>query len=396
MINHLFCANQELHDDTLNKVMHQQQHTPYGEGALGRVDEMLLKLASHQQTDSPKVDKVWVSIFAGDHGIANEEVSDFESAQSQQWVEDLCQNKALSNALINETKAQYEVVDVGLNETLPAMQSFVDAKVANGTQNFVETAAMTQAQLVQAMEVGISAAERAKKSGADLFIGGELGVANTSSALAMIAVLSDRSALDLLAIGRSRVMRSEQHKAKLIDKAIIGHQQHLNTPLKILQHLGGFETAALCGAYIRCAQLGLTIVVDGLMATVAAWIADLVSRNNQLLDCQSVDDMMPLGQYSVPETLFCICGDCPRLVEWCFFSHQSAENYHAWVLEILAVDPILQFDMRIGQASGALMVVPLLQQACYIHAHLLKMQPLEVLENETLNQGETKDCPFSY
>lgn len=113
-------------------------------------------------------------------------------------------------------------------------------------------------------------------------------------------------------------MRQERERAEFIQQAINLHQAELTSPLRVLQYLGGFETAALCGAYIRAAQLGITIVVDGLMATTAAWIADLVSRNDQLLHCKTVEMMMDLGRFSIPETLFCICGNCPRLLEWCF------------------------------------------------------------------------------
>jgi len=395
MIEQMFCANQELHDETIVKVMQQQHLTGLAEGALGRLDEMVLKLASHQQNDNPKIDKIWVSLFAADHGVAVEDVSEFEQNQTGKWAEDLCQGKALSNVLINDANATFEVVDVGLQEPLPETPNLIQANIAAGTQNFVGAPAMSQAQLIQALEVGMSAAERAKQSGADLFVSGELGVANTTSALAMTAVLSGKPVMELLEIGRKRVMRSEQHKAELIDKAIELHKESLKSPLKILQHLGGYEVAALCGAYIRCAQLGLTVVVDGLMGTVAAWIADLVSRNDQLLHCKSTEDLMDLGQYSVPETLFCICGNCPRLVEWCFFAHQSAENFHALVLEILAVDPILQFDMKLGQGSGALLVIPLLKQACAAHKHLAKQIPAEMLVIEEMG-GADDDCPFTY
>jgi nicotinate-nucleotide--dimethylbenzimidazole phosphoribosyltransferase len=395
MIEQIFTANQELHDETIAKVMQQQHLTGLAEGALGRLDEMVLKLASHQQNDCPGIKHIWVSLFAADHGVAMEDVSEFEQNQTGKWVEDLCQGKAVTNALLNDDHASFEIVDVGLKEPISECPNLVQARIAAGTKNFVNAPAMTQAQLIQALEVGMAAAERAKKSGADLFVSGELGVANTTSALAMTAVLSGKPVMALLEIGRKRVMRSEQHKAELIDKAIELHQESLKSPLKILQHLGGFEAAALCGAYIRCAQLGLTVVVDGLMATVAAWIADLVSRNDQLLHCKSTDDLMDLGQYSVPETLFCICGNCPRLVEWCFFAHQSAENFHALVLEILAVDPILQFDMKLGQGSGALLVVPLLKQACAVHSHLAKQIPPEMLVTEEAN-GVEDDCPFTY
>lgn len=391
MIETLFQANQELHDDTIAKVLEQQYRFGNAEGALGRLDEMVMKLASHQQTATPKIAHPWVTIFAADHGVCAEEISDFEQEKTAEWVNQLCQGTAVSSALITEQNIPLEVIDVGVKVQLDESESLINAKVAESSANFTQQAAMTEAQLIQALEVGIAAAERARAAGADLFISGEVGVGNTSSALAMAAVLSGKPVMELLEIGRERVMRSDRYRSEVIEKAISLHQENLTSPLKILQHLGGFETAALCGAYIRCAQLGLTVVVDGVMATVAAWIADMVSRNDQLLHCKSVEQMLDLGQYSVPETLFCICGTCPRLVEWCFFAHQSAENFHALVLEILAVDPILQFDMKHGQASGALLTLPLLQQACQIHEHMVKQLPdLE----PTQIAAAVDDCPF--
>jgi nicotinate-nucleotide--dimethylbenzimidazole phosphoribosyltransferase len=367
MIEKLFTANQSLSEKAMESFYAEPSPLTMTEGALGRIEEMAVRLAGHQGNAHPAITKPWVTIFAADHGIAKEEVSDYPPAMTVKWVEQFCQGKAATSVLANFSNIQTELVDVGVDGDLPEYSQCQQEKVARGTASFNQQAAMTQEQLIQALEIGIKAAERAKESGADLFIGGDIGVANTSSAIAMIAVLSGKEPLELVSMGRNRVMRSHREKAALLEQAITLHREQLSSPLRILQHLGGFEIAALCGAYMRCAQLGLTIVVDGLMATVAAWIADLVSRNDQLVECESVDMLMDLGRFSVPETLFCICGTCPRLLEWCFFSHQSAEAVHKLVLEILAVDPMLQFDMKWGQASAAVMVIPLLQQACLLH-----------------------------
>lgn len=105
---------------------------------------------------------------------------------------------------------------------------------------------------------------------------------------------------------------------------------------------------------------------------VAAWIADLVSRNDQLLGCDSVESLMNAGKYSVPEQMFCICGNCPRLIEWCFFSNQAAVGSHQFVLDILAVEPLLKFEMDFDQATGSALVIPLLRQACSIFSNLEK------------------------
>lgn len=368
MIERLFCANQSLSDEAMGAIYEKQSPLTTTEGALGRVEEMVVRLAGQQNTATPTINKPWVSIFAADHGIVEEDVSDYPQAMTVQWAEMLCKGEAASNALANFSQANLEVIDVGIVGELSDSENLTKAKVAEGTVNFTKQAAMTEAQLIQAIESGMAAAERAKDADSDLFIGGDIGVGNTTSAIAMIAVLSGKEPLELVSMGRNRVMSSQREQAKLIDQTIALHKEALTSPLRILQHLGGFETAALCGAYIRSAQLGMTIVVDGLMASVAAWIADLISRNDQLVDCDSTEIMMELGRYSVPETMFCICGTCPRLLEWCFFAHQSAEAVHQLVLEILAVDPMLPFDMKLGQASGATLVIPLLQQACAIHS----------------------------
>ena len=117
------------------------------------------------------------------------------------------------------------------------------------------------------------------------------------------------------------------------------------------------------------------------MATVAAWIADLVSRNGQLAECKSVEEFMTLGKYSVPESMFCICGDCPRLLEWCFFAHQVDEQSHQVVLETLAVEALLKFDIKVGQGVGAVLAVPLIQQACLAYQALPK-NPALMAEQE--------------
>lgn len=386
MIERLFCANQELNDEAIAKAIEKQYKFDIPGDSMGRLTEIVVKLASHQESAVPQISKPWASIFAADHGVAVEGVSDSPQEKTRQWVENICKGESLVNALVKTDSVQLETIDVGMVSELSHENLSIN-RVASGTQNFTKQPAMTQQQMFEAIMVGVEAAERAKEAGSDLFIGGELGVANTTSAIAMVSVLSGKDALELVSIGRERVMRSQKAQAELIQSAIDLHKEQLTSPLRVLQYLGGFETAALCGAYIRSAQLGMSVVVDGFMATVAAWVADLVSRNDQLLHCKSEEMFMDLGQYSVPETMFCICGTCPRLVEWCFFSHLSAVNVHKLVLEILAVDPLIQFDMRVGQASGAVLVIPMLNQACEAHKHLSQyVEEIEPLEEE-------QDCP---
>lgn len=366
MIESIFCENKMVSDEILQQTMQRITEGLQSEGGLGRLEEIMVKLAAHQDTTEPSIKKAKIAIFAADHGISENEVSEYPNEQLTFWIDSLKNKRLPVSSMAAFSNSKVELIDVGLRDTFESGDCLTVQKISTGTEDFCKAPAMAAEQLFEAMSIGITTAEAAKQEGMDLFIGGDIGLANTVSAIAMISVLSGTDAEELLMLGRARLMRSEQAKLDLIRQAIALHKDELTSPLKVLQHLGGFETAALVGAYIRCAQLGITIVVDGLMATVAAWIADLVSRNDQLLHCKSNEMLMDLGKYSVPETMFCICGNCPRLVEWCFFAHQSTVASHKLVLEILAVDPLLQFDMKQGQATGGVLVIPILQQACSV------------------------------
>jgi len=327
MIEQLFTQLHSLDESAIAQVLEQQYQSGLPEDSLGRLSDIIIKLASHQKSTSPQITKPWITLFTDHKGVANEVPS-------------------IVNALAKTQNIPIDVVDVGTQQ-----------------------APMTESQLFAAISQGMQAADKAKAAGADLFITGETGT-NTTSAIAMVSVLSGKPAEELMCLGRERLMRRQQAEAELIQSTIEQHQEHLTSPLRILQYLGDLETAALFGAYIRATQLGMTIVVDSFMGTVALWIADMVSRNDQLVECDSVEALMELGKYSVPETMFCICGTCTRLVEWSFFAQLSDNPIHGWVLDALAVEPLLSLNMNIGQATGSTLTLPLIQQACEIQNYL--------------------------
>ncbi|BBP46116.1 nicotinate-nucleotide--dimethylbenzimidazole phosphoribosyltransferase [Thiosulfatimonas sediminis] len=348
------------------------------QGALGLLEEIAVRLAGMQGTANPQIKQPWVSVFAADHGIAATGVSAFPQVVTQEMVKNFCRGGAAINVLACFAHANFEVVDVGVIQDVAPLAHLVSARVAAGTQNFLEQPAMSQAQLLQALQVGADAVNRAKQSGADLFICGEMGIGNTTAASAITAVLSGQSVSALVGEGTGIGFRQKKQKVQSIEQAIELHQAHLTSPLRVLQYLGGFEIAAMTGAYLRGAQLGMPMVVDGVIASVAVWVADFIARNDQLAGCTSVEQMMELGKYSLPETLFCTCGSLPRITEWCFFAHQSVEPAHAVILEALGVTPMLNFEMRLGEASGAALVIPLLQQACALHNQMATFEQAEV------------------
>lgn len=302
-------------------------------GSLGLLESLAVRLAAMQGRDEPRLDNIHVSIFAADHGIAAEGVSAFPQAVTAEMVKNFARGGAAVNVLARHAKAHFEVVDVGLLQAVN-ISGVIAHRVAAGTENFKLKPAMTLAQLEEAMAAGESAINRALANAADIFIGGEMGIANTTSASALAAALLATPASDITGAGTGLNAEQIAHKARIIDQALQLHQPALTKPLTILQHLGGFEIAALTGAYIAAARQGLPVLVDGFISTVAA-----LSAANITPGCQ----------------------------DWFFYGHRSEEKGHKIVLQALAAEPILNLGMRLGEASGAVLALPILQMACRLH-----------------------------
>jgi nicotinate-nucleotide--dimethylbenzimidazole phosphoribosyltransferase len=193
---------------------------------------------------------------------------------------------------------------------------------------------MPRAQLERALWCGAEVAERAKVSRIDLFIGGEMGIANTTSASAIACALLGLPSSTLAGPGTGLDDTGVRHKALVINEALARHRLAHDDVLNVLCCVGGFEIAALVGAYLRCAQLGVPVLVDGYISTVAALCAQRLNN------------------------------DAPA---WFFYGHNSAEPGHRPVMEALGARPLLHLGMRLGEGSGAAVAVPLLRMACALH-----------------------------
>ena len=302
-------------------------------GSLGTLETIAARLAAMQGRDQPTIDNIHISIFAADHGIAAEGVSAFPQAVTAEMVKNFAAGGAAVNVLAKHLNARFEVVDVGLLQSLD-LPHVISHRAGYGTENFKIKPAMNSTQLDIALSAGQSAVNRALAGQAELFIGGEMGIANTTSASAMAAALLSIAPDELTGAGTGLNNQQIALKATVIAQALQLHQAHLASPLAILQYLGGFEIAALTAAYISAAQHGLPVLVDGFISSVAALLALKINP-----DCRT----------------------------WFFYGHHSEEKGHKIVLEALAAEPILNLHMRLGEASGALMAVPILQMACRLH-----------------------------
>lgn len=331
-------------DDFRQRALQKQAQLTKPPGSLGMLEEIAVRLAAMQHSERPEIGRVWVSVFAADHGIAAENVSAFPQAVSVEMVKNFVAGGAAVNVLSRHVNADFEVVDTGLLQTLESSRVIVD-KSAQGTANFLHEAAMDRAQLNHALNAGKNAVNRALAKKAQLFIGGEMGIANTTSATAMTCALLQQKPGILTGAGTGLDDKAISRKASIIRQALDKHRQELKTPLDILQRLGGFEIAALAGAYITAAQTRLPVLVDGFIATVAALLAITIN---------------------------------PPLREWLFFAHQSEEKGHQAILQALDARPLLNLSMRLGEASGAVAAVPLLQMACKLHNEMATFEQAQI------------------
>jgi nicotinate-nucleotide--dimethylbenzimidazole phosphoribosyltransferase len=196
---------------------------------------------------------------------------------------------------------------------------------------------MSEDQLARAMRAGRDAVRLARSANSDLFIGGEMGIANTTAASALACAILQADPLLLAGPGTGLDSKGVRHKAQVIAAALARHDSHINQPIEALRYLGGFEIAALVGAYISCAQEGLPVLVDGFITSVAALAASQLHSG---------------------------------VAPWLLFSHLSSEPGHRAVLDALRARPLLDLGMRLGEGSGAAAAVPLLRLACALHKEM--------------------------
>lgn len=316
-------------------------------GSLGILEETAVRLAALQQTSTPTLERLWVSVFAADHGVVESGVSAFPQSVTTAMVHNFIQGGAAVNVLSKRLCAHFEVVDAGLVEKLEVGGLIID-RAGAGTANFVKQPAMNDGQLAIALNAGKHAVERALAKQSQLFIGGEMGIGNTTSASALASVLLQLPASCLTGAGTGLDKQGVEYKSKVIEQAITLHKAKLMTPVAILQYLGGFEIAALLGAYLYAAQNALPVLIDGFISSVAALLAVKINPA-----CQS----------------------------WFLYSHKSQEQGHQRVLDALNARPMLDLHMRLGEASGALVAVPLLQAACDLHNQMATFEQAQIMNN---------------
>lgn len=303
-------------------------------GALGRLGPALVHLAGLQGRTHPQAERIAIAVFAGDHGVARQGVSAYPQRVTAQMLEGLANGGAAIAVLARTLGASLEVIDVGtlLNDT--AVPGVRRVRIRDASRDLSEMDAMTAAECRKAEAAGAAALARAR--GCDLFIAGEIGIGNTTSGAALAAALLRRPAADLVGRGTGIDDAALARKTAVIEQALM-RCGGLDAPADLLRALGGYEIAALVGAYAAAPDQRVPCLVDGFVCSVAALLAVLQN---------------------------------PAVRPWLLFAHRSAEQGHARVLAALDAEPLLDLGMRLGEGTGAAMAVATLRLACALHAQM--------------------------
>jgi nicotinate-nucleotide--dimethylbenzimidazole phosphoribosyltransferase len=306
-------------------------------GALGALEDAVIALAAMQGREKPQAEVVWITVFAGDHGVTAEGVSAFPQAVTAEMVRNFARGGAAISVLAKKLGARLEVVNMGTVADTGDAPGILEIGIGRGTANMTRDPAMTEDQCLHALNAGRESVDRALASNADIFIGGEMGIGNTTAAAAISCALLGEEPEALAGPGAGLDGAGVSRKVDAVRRALALHGDYLHDPFEILRRVGGFEIAALTGAYLACARLGLPVIVDGFITASAALIAERIN---------------------------------PGTAQWFLYGHASAEPGHRKTLDALNARPLLDLGMRLGEGSGAATALPLIRLACALHSDM--------------------------
>lgn len=302
------------------------------QGSLGLLESVAFKISLLQQTLTPSLNHPSVIIFAADHGIANEGVSLYPQVVTEQMVLSFLSEGAAINCFSNQHDITLKIVNAGVKANFDNVQHehFINQPIAAGTHNFTQQAAMSKEQCLAAIEKGAEVVKQQHSQGCNVIGFGEMGIANTTSAAAIMSGVLNLTGEQCAGKGTGIDQATVSLKAKVINEAIQKLQLVEADALTVLQSVGGFEIAMMVGGMLQAAELSMLVLVDGFIASSAALVAS--KMNDHFL------------QY----TQFCI---------------QSEEQAHKMLLASMEAKPLLHLGMRLGEGSGVAVAYPLLVSA---------------------------------
>jgi len=315
------------------------------QGSLGRLEDLIMWYGLVCQRSLFPDPSGVVAVFAGDHGIAAIGVSAFPQVVTLEMVKNFSNGGAAVNVLARQAGLELMVLDMGVNADLSSLPLVQNAKVAYGTRNFLKERAIAPSEMVQAMKTGFDLSLRLKSQGKGFLVLGEMGIGNTTSASALISSLLDLPAV--LVTGRGTGLDDQGYRKKLsvIEQALKFHSPTISFPLEWGMAVGGYEIAAMTGAILGAATVGLPVILDGLITSAAALLAWRI---------------------------------CPRAKHCLLAGHVGHEIGHKAVLEHMGLKALLDLDLRLGEGTGGVLASQILKASISLYHQMATFEEASV------------------
>lgn len=298
-------------------------------GSLGRLEDIVVRLAGINGTPDPRADKRAVVIICADNGVVEENVSSCPKSVTASVTCNFTRGITGINVFSRLVNASLKIVDIGVDADLK-FPGIIDRKIRKGTWNMANGPAMTREEAVKGILTGIEVVRELKEAGIHIFATGEMGIGNTSTSCAVSAVLTGIPVDDLAGLGSGLSKEAYLNKIRVIRRAIEINEPQLTDPVDVLAKVGGFDIAGLAGCFLGAAIYKIPAVIDGFISAAAALAAFRIHP-------AAKDYMLP--------------------------SHGSAEQGFSAVMEALGLEPMLNLGMRLGEGTGAALGLQLVDAA---------------------------------
>jgi nicotinate-nucleotide--dimethylbenzimidazole phosphoribosyltransferase len=299
-------------------------------GSLGYLEELIQRYAAIRRDPQARGGPATILVFVADHGVGAEGVSAYPVEVTAQMLRNLATGGAAICALARHFGHRLRVIDTGvaLDTRAESLPGVVYRRIGAGTRNFTREPAMERTDAVRALETGISCAQEAIAEGATLLGIGEMGIANSTAAAALLSAITGIEVERVAGRGTGLDENGWRHKVAVLRAALTLHRAAFDDSVALLAALGGFEIAAMAGTCLGAAAEHVPCVVDGFIATAAAAVAQRIA---------------------------------PAVTDYLFFAHRSAEGGHQLALDYLGARPILDLDLRLGEGTGAALALAIIQ-----------------------------------
>jgi nicotinate-nucleotide--dimethylbenzimidazole phosphoribosyltransferase len=321
---------EDLDAGAMSAARERQDQLTKPAGSLGILEQISIRLAGICGEMLPEIEKKAVVVMAGDHGIVAEGVSAFPAEVTEQMVYNFINGGAAINVLARHEGAAVVVVDMGVKAVIDHPK-VVNRKIKPGTANMTQGPAMTKDEAVRAVLAGANVASDLIQSGVNLLATGDMGIGNTSASSAIVSVLGGLPVADVVGAGTG--IDHVNDKARTIERAIAVNNPDPKDPIDVTAKVGGLEIAGLAGVVLAAAANRVPVIIDGFISGAAALIAAKLA---------------------------------PRSVNYMFASHQSVEPGHQKTMAEIGLAPVLHMDMRLGEGTGAVLAMNLVEAAALI------------------------------